>query len=112
MSRLKLYWPEARGRFDAVILSMVSADCAGEPVVIPFAPAPYKRQASGDLRSADVVGRAHTIYTNGRCPACRHPVVEPIELNDALVGRGNLPIPGTATLVGFRCDRCDSEWQA
>ncbi|MBT4865805.1 MAG: hypothetical protein HON53_11920 [Planctomycetaceae bacterium] len=110
MSRLKLYWPEARGQFDAVILSMVSADRAGEPTVIPFAQ--HQRKATGHSRSTDVVDRAHTIHTNGRCPACLHPVVEPIELNDALVGRGNLPIPGTATLVGFRCDRCECEWQA
>jgi hypothetical protein len=110
MSRLKLYWPDARGRVEAVILSMVSADRAGEPTVIPFAP--FQRQPKGDSRMTDVVGRAHTIHTNGRCPACRHPVVEPIELNDAFIGRGNLPIPGTATLVGFRCDGCDCEWQA
>ncbi len=112
MSRLRLYWPDARGRFEAVVLTTVSADCAGEPAVIPFAPARHKRQPRGGSRLNDVVGRAHTIHANGRCPACRHPVVTPIELNDAVVGRGNLPIPGTATLVGFRCDGCESEWQA
>ncbi len=110
MSRLRLYWPDARGQFEAVAMAPVSADRAGEPAVIPFARC--RRRPTGGSRLTDVVGRAHTIYANGRCPVCRHPVVEPIELNDAVVGRGNLPIPGTATLVGFRCDGCDSEWQA
>ena len=110
MSRLKLYWPNSRRQLEAVVMAPVSADRAGEPAVIPFARC--RRRPGDGSRLTDVVDRAYTIYTNGRCPVCRHPVVEPIELNDAVVGRGNLPVPGTATLVGFHCEGCDSEWPA
>ena len=37
--------------------------------------------------------------------------IEPIELQDAVISPKNrLPIPGTATIVGFHCNDCGTEW--
>jgi len=101
MSRVKLYWPETPARG----LSTEES----EPSVIPFARFVERFRGQGPL---EAVSRAQIIHTNSHCPVCRHPVTEPIELNDGFIGRSNLPIPGTATLVGFRCQRCASEWPA
>lgn len=101
MSRLKLYRPEGRE--------------AGErfgdpdPPIVPFR---RHRNRAGRNRLVEATSRARTLHANSRCPVCRHPVIEPIELNDGARSRNNLPIPGTATLVGFRCERCESEWPA
>lgn len=103
MSRLRLYWPEARGAADGGFFD------ESEPVTVPFA---QRAKRLRDSRLRDCVNRARVIYSNSRCPVCRHPVIDPIELNDGAVGRSNLPVPGTATLVGFRCERCASEWPA
>lgn len=59
-----------------------------------------------------LVRRAALLRENSVCPHCRRTNVIPLELNDALIGRGNLPIPGSATLVGFHCHSCHSEWPA
>lgn len=54
--------------------------------------------------------RARSLSCNRTCPHCRRAAVTPLELADAQIGRGNLPIPGTGTLVGFRCECCRAEW--
>lgn len=110
MSRLKLYWPDARGQVNGAAPVAVSNDQSAEPAVIPFSRT--NRWSGADSPSSEVIERAATLRANCVCPACRRPGVEPIELNDAVLGRGNLPIPGTATLVGFRCNGCDTEWPA
>lgn len=56
--------------------------------------------------------RARTLRRNDRCPHCSRATVQPLELADAVRSRNNLPIPGTATLVGFRCECCRWEWPA
>lgn len=62
-------------------------------------------------RLQPVSDRARLIHQNSQCPDCHASLVEPIELNDGLRARGNrLPVPGTATLVGFHCHRCGYEW--
>ena len=58
------------------------------------------------------VWRARTLRNNDRCPKCARPQVEPLELADAVRNRNNMPIPGTATLVGFHCLTCHWEWPA
>lgn len=103
MSQLRLFRPE---RIDA---PHCDSDDAFEPYVIPFAP---RSQRIARNRINDTVTRARILSANCRCPACRHPVTEPIELADGMYTRNNLPIPGTATLVGFRCTRCHVEWPA
>ena len=56
--------------------------------------------------------RARSLRSNDRCPHCSRSLVKPLELDDAVRSRNNLPIPGTATLVGFHCDSCHWEWPA
>lgn len=101
MHHLRLFSPSERGS--------VETHEDGPPVILRF-PTP----SHGYLRRSmlDPLLRARALYKNRSCPTCRHPVVEPLELDDALRNRNNMPIPGTATLVGFHCQRCQREWPA
>jgi hypothetical protein len=57
------------------------------------------------------VDRARLIHQNGICPECGHNDIEPLELADSVISPKNrLPIPGTATIVGFHCNDCSTEW--
>lgn len=101
MSRLKLFVPaEPDLRDDA------ESD-APSPAILPFA---SRAPRWGGYGIPDVGARAALIFRNQRCRDCRRPAVEPIELNDALRNGNGAPIPGTATLVGFRCVACECEW--
>ena len=99
MSRLSVYWP------DEVDSIEVSAD---EPMILPFPGS--RRQLSVEAHPMDVVTRARALYANRKCHDCGYPVVEPIELSDSMVNLSGLSIPGTATLIGFRCQGCQHEW--
>ena len=63
-----------------------------------------------DAAPQDVVTRARLMHHNSRCRSCGKATVDPIELDDALLNRWGLPIPGTATIVGFACGACGNEW--
>ena len=55
--------------------------------------------------------RARVIRENRACPECDLTNVEPLELGDGLISPANhQPIPGTATIVGFHCNHCGTEW--
>lgn len=104
MSRLSVYWPDEYGSPSTAV--------ADEPRIIPFPGIPLRsiqptRDATPKL---DVISRARLLFANRRCRQCRYPVVEPLNLDDAQVNRQGLEIPGTATIVGFRCHACDAEW--
>lgn len=58
----------------------------------------------------DVVVRARLLHRNATCRTCGRATVDPIELDDALLNRSGLAIPGTATVVGFACSSCSNEW--
>ena len=80
------------------------------PRILPFhlyAPRMRNRRAGLNL-----VNRARVLHDNRCCPDCDDPMVEPLELEDGLFNRNSLPIPGTATIVGFHCQRCHAEWPA
>ena len=99
MSRLSVFWPEE---------AYSTQTMTSEPMILPF---PDQRRVSEVVsRPMDVVTRARILYANRKCHECRYPVVEPIELPDSAVNRSGLAIPGTATLVGFRCCGCLNEW--
>ncbi|MDZ4684217.1 MAG: hypothetical protein SH850_03955 [Planctomycetaceae bacterium] len=98
MSGLRVLWPE-----DAVMDD--GATDLDQPAILPF----RTERSQRDWRF-DVVARAQALYENRTCPSCDYAVVEPIELGDAVRNRNGLPIPGTATLVGFRCRGCRCEW--
>ena len=104
MSHLKLYRPNGGHRtfrFDEA-----------EPAILPFRPHFEQRRQSQNRRASNLLARARTLYENRQCPHCDHPNVEPLELDDAVQNGNNLPIPGTATLVGFHCLKCHHEWPA
>jgi hypothetical protein len=102
MSHLKLYRPEGQSfaRWDG-------PPEAGRPQILSLSTFAVR---SRNRRVLNIVARARLLHENRECPYCAHPVVEPIELEDGLIGRNRLPIPGTATLVGFNCARCRAEW--
>lgn len=110
MSRLKLYWPDQDSSESSVSSPSSSEDSPSDEMIIPFRLNSFPNTADPSLALIDVVTRAQTLRENRECRQCGHPVVEPVELNDADVNRNGLPIPGTATLVGFHCARCDREW--
>jgi hypothetical protein len=62
------------------------------------------------MRSQSVVDRARLEHHNQRCRQCGRVTVETIELEDALLDRRGMPIPGTATVVGFFCNACRHDW--
>lgn len=98
MSQLKLYQPSGETqtlRFDSPQLDILSFHAV-------------TRRSKG--RGMSVLMRAKLLHDNRVCPHCSHPVVEPLELEDALVNGSQMPIPGTATLVGFHCHGCEQEW--
>ncbi len=101
MSRLKLYRP---------VVSELVQSClqnGEQPAVLPFARFTATVKSHNVL---NVASRARSIYKNRQCPYCQHSIVEPVELNDAILNRNGTSISGTATVVGFHCNDCRSEW--
>lgn len=58
----------------------------------------------------ELIQRSRLLHENRKCRHCHRPVVQLIHNNDAFQGRGQLPVPGTATLLGFRCEYCRRVW--
>ena len=56
------------------------------------------------------VTRAEALHRNRCCRFCTHPVVDPVFLNDGIRDGSGQYVPGSATLVGFHCERCHAEW--
>ncbi len=112
MSRLKLYWPDERESSEAAQSATIEADGNHSAMVLPFRPMNSLSARVKRATLVDPLERARAIHSNNVCPHCRHPIVTPIELQDGILNRNRLPIPGTATLVGFRCHDCDAEWPA
>ncbi|MDA1014460.1 MAG: hypothetical protein O3A00_08415 [Planctomycetota bacterium] len=86
------------------------------PATIPFPnqdlpaiplPLPHRRGSA-----MSVLQRSRTIFENRICPDCRQASVSTIELADGLRDAWSFTIPGTASLVGFHCKHCGSEWAA
>lgn len=116
MSRIKLYWPvEDESTYSDFERSqpvqretMVSTEDANS-AVLSFSAFALRRRPS---RPADPAVRARIMHANRTCPDCGRSVIEPLELKDAALNRNRMPIPGTATLVGFHCHSCGTEWPA
>jgi len=103
MSHLKLFRPnEPAG-------ASVSVADGGPAVIFAFT---SEQGHKADPTASAVVERAQTIHSNRRCPHCQGTSVSPLELADALLNQNHKPIPGTATLVGFRCHLCLVDWPA
>jgi hypothetical protein len=79
------------------------------PHILPFRSRREATVISG--RFTPPADRARMIHDNGACPQCELTDVEPLELEDGLISsRSQLPVPGTATIVGFHCNNCGTEW--
>jgi hypothetical protein len=102
MSRLKLFSPEAD-----VLPFSTRMDDSWQP-----AARGSHRIATQSNAMLEVLIRAQKIRDNRECIDCGHPIVELVELNDGRYDRSGTLIPGTATLVGFRCGSCQAEWPA
>ncbi|MEQ9411244.1 MAG: hypothetical protein RIK87_26255 [Fuerstiella sp.] len=77
--------------------------------VLPFSTRNRTTVISGRLMPP--VDRARIISENSVCPECSKCDIEPLELQDAIISPKNrLPVPGTATIVGFHCNDCGTEW--
>jgi hypothetical protein len=99
MSEYRVIWPE-----DVALDTLFTES---EPAILQFR---VQRLRTG--KTTNVIDRARALFNNRTCRTCGYPVVTPIELNDAQLNRNGRVIPGTATLVGFRCHGCKSEWSS
>ncbi|MEZ6049388.1 MAG: hypothetical protein R3C11_28175 [Planctomycetaceae bacterium] len=100
MSTLKIYRPDQAHKTSA-------------PRNIISFRRPWEKEGQPRDEAAErLVARAKLINANRECPCCNSASVVPVELDNALRNRNNLPIPGTATLVGFHCTICNNEWPA
>jgi len=97
---------DSAGRDSAGRDSLGSEDDAD---VISFATARRALVLSG--RFTPTLQRARLIHANSECSGCGGHDVEPVELDDATVSwRNGDVVPGTATIIGFHCNDCGSEW--
>lgn len=87
-----------------LVAATIDPPCDDLPCVLSF-PAIASR-----MRSQSPVDRARIEYRNQRCRKCGRVTVETVELDDALLDRRGIPIPGTATIVGFFCNACRHDW--
>ena len=124
MSRLPIF-----KRLSSRLLFRVFRD-ENEPVILSFsrkgwraprAPESRNREETGPQRislgdfrrpktSMDVLTRARALHENRCCPRCRRAGAIPLDLGDGDERNAAMPVPGSATLVGFYCDACGAEW--
>jgi len=113
---LRLYQPPAEAESNEVPeIPEVSSETASSrtiavdddaAVILSFAEwAPRLRSRAGSA-----LRRAHALLQNNRCPECRSPVVIPLHLNDGRSDQDGRLVPGSSSVVGFHCDRCQHEW--
>ena len=102
---LRIYQPPPESHGDE---ATEPAGCEEERDILPFQP---KQPTIISGRITAPIDRARILHENTTCPECEKTDVAPIELQDALISPKNrLPIPGTATIVGFHCNDCGTEW--
>ena len=105
------------------ILRLYDPECADSELGTEFpATVPLRRETQLDASewrrqspresSHQAAQRAHMLRQNSTCPHCQRGGVIPLLLNDGVRGFGNQTVPGTGSLVGFRCITCHGEWPA
>ncbi len=108
-SVLKVFLPDEADSLDSSPGTETSPSQSESQDILPFATAGRTTIFSGRLIPA--VERARILHQNSECPECGRPNVQPLELNDALISpRNRMPVPGTATIIGFHCEDCECEW--
>lgn len=95
-------------------LALVYAnDVCEEPRILSFQDYRSRQTGTSSPETISIVSeRARRQLHNQCCPICSRVTVEPIELNNGILGRNGRIIPGTGTLVGFSCNACGHEWPA
>ena len=106
---LRIFDPATEDADDTTDQLAPQLDNVDEPRdILPFLP---KRTTIISGRMTAPVDRARILHDNAACPECEKADVEPIELQDGVISpKSRLPIPGTATIVGFHCNACGTEW--
>lgn len=107
MNRLhiRIYEPPPESHGDNVVQA---EEVAEKRDILPFMP---KQTTIVSGRITAPIDRARILHENAACPECKKTNVAPIELQDAVISPKNrLPVPGTATIVGFHCNDCETEW--
>jgi hypothetical protein len=56
------------------------------------------------------LSRAKALHANRCCRFCGSSQVDPVTLNDGMRDGSGQYVPGSATLVGFHCESCQTEW--
>ncbi|MDA1163887.1 MAG: hypothetical protein O3B13_12355 [Planctomycetota bacterium] len=110
MSDLKVYWPEsdpARQESSPAPVE-VTGETSDEPEIYYFSEWVRKLNRP-DLDPLAL--RARNLSLNRTCPGCSRAGVLPLMLNDGRIDGSGRMVPGSATLVGFRCEQCSHEWQ-
>ncbi|QDT29336.1 hypothetical protein [Gimesia panareensis] len=105
MSILKIYCPEE------TLSETTVSQTESQPMILPFSRR-LTRSPQLERQTDWVLNRARVLFKNQQCPACNSSAIEKLELRDGLLNRRNRLIPGTSTVVGFRCESCDTEWPA
>lgn len=106
---LRVFSPDETEPLDPQSLDSQAAGAAETADILPFVATGRTTIFSGRLVPA--LERARILRQNSECPECSKPNVQPLELNDALISqRSRLPVPGTATIIGFHCEDCGCEW--
>ncbi len=108
MSHLKLFAPPSTALRDTAEGEDAVADAAA-PTILSFQ---LHRDRRHNCAFTGMLERARKLHANRACPECRYPVIRPLELADAVLNENQMPLPGTATLVGFHCQACHYEWPA
>ena len=102
MTRLRVYsGPETTNR----VSRFSSAD---RPDVIPFSR--FVSRSNRIAAATAVVNRAKALHENRTCRNCGGTNVGPVTLNDGVRDGSGQYVPGSATLVGFHCGQCRTEW--
>ena len=115
MSNLKVYWPEEdpveehEGSTTQDAAETATDVGSDEPAIYSFVS--WLEQLRSPVPDAAML-RAKRLHANHSCPSCKCAGVLPLMLNDGRIDNAGRLIPGTATLVGFRCEHCSHEWSA
>ncbi|MFO1021373.1 MAG: hypothetical protein U0903_11840 [Planctomycetales bacterium] len=110
MSEIRLFTPDEMDWCDAGNVAVLDGNFPAEESrqVLTFQkPQRHARPTS----TMELLARTRALHQNRRCRQCDRPAVVPLHRDDAVLNRSRLPIPGTATLVGFRCEYCNHEWR-
>lgn len=105
---LKLYAPDSEvAEADDLGLNLYR-ESHDEPEVLSW----RVMRRDGQPSYLEILNRSRLLHMHRRCHECGRPTVQPLERDDAALGKNRLPIPGTATVVGFHCVYCSTEWSA